>query len=349
MTAIVFPSSPSVGTQFISPIGQEYVYDGVGWTTSPSSNQVGSTNLGNSFRYRSIYTRGYTSCGYQNSSPWNNCNRTVHATDTTTNLGTLYNYTSSYICGGYSDFNHYVYGNGSNAVGGQSTITGTMSMITETGRGNSSSWNTQYSRGDCGVLMNAGLTCAYISGSGTSATDRHVFATDTISTAQAVMNNTQSGGAVTGFYGQYYGYLVSNGSTQFNFTTEIWVGASLSTSGCDGHSKSLSSKYGYGYVKTGTYASTSNMQVLNDTTQAYITATNSPDTSGEENYQIGQDWGYCIGNYNGAQNNNAYKVTYATHAVVAGGSNMQPSGHGGMSSGTCGTASARICGSIAGG
>ena len=350
MAAIVFPSSPSAGTQFISPLGMMYVYDGTAWTTSPSSNQIGSTNLANSFRYRSIYTRGYVSCGYQSGTAWNNCNRTVHATDTTTNLGTMFNYVSAYVCGSFSDYNHYIYGNGSNYYSGSSTITGTMSMVTETGRGNSSSWNTQYSRADCGVLMNAGLTCAYITAGGTTATDRHVFATDTISVSQAVMNNTQTSGTVgAGMFGQYYGYIVQNGASQLNFATEIFVAGQWGGLSTDGQPKALSSKYGWGYIKNSSNTASLSLYALNDTTQAFITTTNTPDASGEENMQIGQDWGYCLGNYDGAQNNNAYKVTYATHSCVAGGSKMQPSGHGGMSSGWCGTASARICGSIAGG
>ena len=40
-----------------------------------------------------------------------------------------------------------------------------------------------------------------------------------------------------------------------------------------------------------------------------------------------------LGQYDGVQNNKAFKWTYASRTGVVGGSDMQPKGHDGMSSG----------------
>ena len=44
-----------------------------------------------------IWTHGYVGGGYQNGSPWNNVNRTVHATDTSTNLGDILDRSGAYM------------------------------------------------------------------------------------------------------------------------------------------------------------------------------------------------------------------------------------------------------------
>ena len=66
--------------------------------------------------------------------------------------------------------------------------------------------------------------------------------------------------------------------------------------------------------------------------------------TGEENYQTGQEHGYCIGHYNGVQNNNTYKVVHATDTFTTLGSTAQPKGHDGISSASCASASAYILG-----
>ena len=341
-----FPNSPSTGDQYVSPMGVLYVYDGSSWTANPSA--ITPNPFYNTFKYRTIYTRGYVSCGYQGGSPWRNSNRTIHATDTTTNLGDVFDYNSSYINGGWSDYNHYVYGNGSNAVGGSSTYTSSISMVTETNRSHSSNWDTKYNRGDTAVLMNSSLSAAYITGSSTSYTDKHSFATDTVysSTYAVSIGNGYTGGALTGLFGETKGWISWGASLALTFATETWGSLnSMPIGSNDGHGKSLSSKHGWGYIKVGSYASTSQIYKNNLETGANITTgLYSPDTSGEENFEVGQNWGYCLGNYNGNQNNNTYRVNYLTDVITALGSTAQPKGHGGMSSGCCGSASAFLLG-----
>ena len=72
-----------------------------------------------------------------------------------------------------------------------------------------------------------------------------------------------------------------------------------------------------------------------------------PKNNGEENWQIGQNWGYMLGAYDAAplgQNNDAEKVNYLTDTSTAMGSDTQPKGHDGASSGSCATGSAAFVG-----
>ena len=177
--AFTFPSSPSTGTLFIAPTGVVYVWDGT-WTTFGDTQT--SNPFQNSFLYRSIYTKGYMSGGYKNSSPWRNVNKTIHATDLTTNLGDKLVYNSSYIGGGFSDFNSYVYPS-TGAVQGSGTIVEAMSMTTETMFALDAARYLKTSRTDCEALMTPSLTSAYVVGGGSTTVDRHNFVTDVMFSA----------------------------------------------------------------------------------------------------------------------------------------------------------------------
>ena len=83
---------------------------------------------------------------------------------------------------------------------------------------------------------------------------------------------------------------------------------------------------------------------LNDTSGAQLNTGLNFDYSGEENYEMGQNWGYCLGHYNGVQNNNTYKVNYLTDAYTVMGSGTQPAGHAGMSSAATAPAAASVLG-----
>ena len=107
----------------------------------------------------------------------------------------------------------------------------------------------------------------------------------------------------------------------------------------------MSTKHGHAYVKNGGNIVTGAYK-LNDFSGAQIRTDLNFDNSGEENYQTGQNWGYCIGHYNGAQNNNTYKVHSITDVYTVLGSDAQPKGHDGASSGACASASALIVGGL---
>jgi len=343
--AIDFPSSPSTGSLSLQTPGL-YVYDGTAWTqnTAANSPDIFTTN---SFLYRTIYTRGYVSNGYIGGTPWKNVNRTVHTTDTTTNLGDMHNNTGSYLDGGWSDYYHYVY-NASGGVGASSTNVSAMNMASESSRTHLNSWDLKTSRANCGALMNPSLSAAYITAGNSSTTDKHNYATETMYSLGSAANSPSAGGTsggVSRFFGATKGWVWANGGGGYlSWTTETWTSGGLTLS-TDGQPKGLSSKLGWAYCTQGSYGGANYYYKINDDTGANLaTAISRPDTCGEENQQVGQYWGYTLGSYNGNQTNNTQKTMYLTDTVYAMGAACQPSGHSGMSSGAVGSASALILG-----
>lgn len=354
MAVLSFPSSPSSGTRYVSPNGDVYFYDGKSWNSdgySLNPNPIGQ----DTFKYRTIYTRGYLHCGYKDSSPWRNTNRTVHMTDTTVNLGDMMDYIATYINGGFSDYYSYVFNNGV-SWSGAGTFVSSMSMITEALRSHQSSWDLKIARQDTKTLMNPGLTAIYIAGGGSNVTEKFNTTTDTMMYSGYLGNVCPAGSGwssvyycFTGFFGQYYGTVGSQGnSAKLDFSNETWSAAGVwSFAGSlDGVAKGLSSKWGYGYNATTNVTGTT--YKFNDTTLTQITTIARPESNGEENMQIGQDWGYALGSYNGAQTNNTQKQYYTSDTQVAMGSDTQPKGHGGASSGCCGTGSCVLLGGTLG-
>ena len=350
MAVLSFPSSPSSGTRYVSPNGDVYFYDGKSWNSdgySLNPNPIGQ----DTFKYRTIYTRGYLHCGYKDSSPWRNTNRTVHMTDTTVNLGDMMDYTANYINGGFSDYYTYIFPNNI-SWNGTSTFVSSMSMITESLRAHQTSWDLKIGRQDSKVLMNPGLTAIYIQG-GSTTTEKFNTITDTM-VYSGYMGTCPAGsggylGCFTGFFGQYYGTIGANSaSSKLDFSNETWSAnrAWSFDSSVDGIAKGLSSKWGFGYTATTNVTGTT--YKFNDTTLTQITTIARPESNGEENMQIGQDWGYALGSYNGAQTNNTQKQYYTSDTQVAMGSDTQPKGHGGASSGCCGTGSCVLLGGTLG-
>lgn len=339
---INFPSSPTLGDQFPASTGRVYLWNGT-WTTK------GDTTIPNPFaekplKFRSIYTRGYLFGGYKDASPWRNTNRTVHSTDITTNLGDHLDFGGAYVDGGFSDYNAYIYGV-DNAFSGISTHTSSVSMLTETARTHSANWNTTISRDDAGCLLNSTLTMGYITGGGSTATDKHNYVTEVMYSAGSAPAGPTAGtayGAVASWEGETRGWIWANGGSSFIFATEVWI-AGGTTVATDGWGKALSTKHGHAYVKNGGNIVTGAYK-LNDTTGAQMRTDLNFDNSGEENYQIGQNWGYCVGHYNGLQNNNTYKVHSITDVYTVLGSDTQPKGHDGASSGATASASSLILG-----
>ena len=341
--AFAFPSSPSAGDRFIAPTGRAYIWDG-SWTTKGDTTAP-NPFAENFFRYRSIYTRGYLSGGYKNSSPWKNTNRTVHSTDITTNTGDTLDYGGSYAAGGFSDYHQYVYGV-ADSFSGASTHTSSVNMATETGRTHNADWNTKTTRDMVGCMLTPGLTMAYLTAGGSTATDKHNYVTEVMYSAGSAPAGPTVGdsyGNVAAWFGATKGWVWKTGQGgNFTFATETWASGGT-TVATDGWGKALPTKHGHAYVKNGGNI-VAGAYKLNDTTGAQIRTDLSFDTSGEENYQMGQDWGYCVGHYNGAQNNNTYKVNSLTDAYTVMGADTQPKGHDGASSGATASASSMILG-----
>jgi hypothetical protein len=350
--ALSFPTSPSSGDVFTAQNGFAYVYDGDSWTTLGSAVDPNPFTA-NPFKFRSVYTRGYVTGGYKSSSPWKNTNRTVHATDTTANLGDTIGTPAAYTMGSYSDYHQYVY-QCSTAFPGTGTRTESVNMTTEAARTHNSDWDTSsaytgYS--DIGVLLAPGLTLAYLTGKGYRSC-RHNLVSEVmadIGTFPSIDAQDTSGSDFqTAWQGKTYGWIKSTHTGSLNlkflFSTETFSAGGLSV-GTDGWGKALSTKEGHAYVKnTGNIGNT--VYKINDETGSNISTTlTTPDgNAGEENYQTGQEHGYCLGHYNGVQNNNTYKVVHETDTFTTLGSTAQPKGHDGMSSAACASASAYLLG-----
>ena len=352
--ALSFPSSPTTGDIFTAQNGFPYVYDGDSWTTLGSALDTNpfSTPLG-LFKYRSVYTRGYTTGGYKSSSPWRNTNKTVHSTDTTTNLGDTIGTPCAYSMGAYSDKHQWVY-QCSTSFPGTGVRTECVDMATESARTHNTDWDTSsaYSGyGDIGTVLSPGLTFAYLMGKGFRSC-RHNMVTEVMADIGIYQNLNAFDNTASDFnaawQGKTYGWFKSSHTGTINhklaFATEVYSAAGLSVA-TDGWGKALSTKDGHTYVKNGGNV-VSGIYKINDETGANISTTlTTPDgNAGEENYQTGQEHGYCIGHYNGVQNNNTYKVVHATDTFTTLGSTALPKGHDGISSASCASASLYILG-----
>lgn len=348
--AFDFPASPTTGQEYLADNGRLYLYDGTGWTTLgdwQTPNRYGN----NPYKYRTIYTRGYVAGGYQSSSPWSNVNRTTHYNDTTANLGDIMDRPAAYTDGGYSDYNMYIYA-ASTSFPGTGTWTTSINMATEAGRTHNTDWDTKLDQtgssgyGSVGTILNASLTLAWILGGQTNI-EKHNYVTEVMYSSGRGGSAGTPGEFIARWYGRYYGWVkhtsTGNRNHKIEFATDTWSAAGV-TAATDGWAKALSTKDGFAYVKNTTYGI--NYMKIDDTTGSSIhTTMNASDgSSSEENYENGQNWGYCLGHYNGAQNNNSFKIVHATDTIVNGGAAMQPKGHGGMSSACCGTASNQILG-----
>lgn len=155
-------------------------------------------------------------------------------------------------------------------------------------------------------------------------------------------------GTIAAVGGQTKAYVVGGSSTAnmwtmpwSNDTFSTWSWPSSQTS--DGNNKHLMTKLGWFYAGVGGNTDT-RIWKFSDSTNSYLLALTKLTNAGEENQEMGQNWGYCMGNYNGQQNNWTIKTTYATDAMVTLGASAQPKGHYGTSSGCCSSAAASVCG-----
>jgi hypothetical protein len=334
-------------------------FSGTGTWVDFQGNNYTAT-IGSSFRYRSIFTHGFLAGGYRGSNPWRTVNQTYHATDITICRGDQLDRAASYVDGNFSDFNGYIYGT-QNAYDGSGIHTSSINLHTGTGRtfgdtvdyGHSdvynttpdtlgASWDLWNGVNDAGAISGQTNQRGYVTGSGSAGNwQRLNFATEVMSR----FGGGSNGGFCSAFEGETRGYVFTNtgDSRYLTFSNESTTAWSATGLGGDGWKKSLSTKWGHGYHGNAPNVTLPWMKV-NDLTGASISIFNQPDdASGEENMQMGQDWGYCLGNYGtGFQNNRTWKRFYATDADVQLGFKSEPKGHLGQSSGACSTAAATV-------
>lgn len=296
------------------------------------------------FKIRSILTVGYVMGGYKDSVAWHNVNRILNSTDTTTNLGDgslerSFNYKSS-AC---NLVNAFVWGAG-NAHATNSNVTTVFNMRTETKTVGQNRFNLINSRGHMGTIFQEHYS-AWIVGGENATIEEFNLTTETLISAFGSSFGGDAGASSGGPWGmshENYGiWYMGADSQNFAFSTRT-----NSTRGASGgqqpgahyQQKSLQSKLTNCYAgHEGSWSGGYNLRrtnmVTNTTSVPGITKGKA--NCGEENYTLGQDWMYCLGNYDGAQNNGSFKFTYATETSSPGGSTMEPKGKNGLSSAAC--------------
>lgn len=355
------PSSPTVGQVIYNTDNKQMeIYDGV-W--KPAFDRRSSF-----FLTRQIITTSYVCGGYQNSTPWKNVNRMVHATDVCTNLGDQLSNSGAYISGACNLTKGYLWGM-NNAVSGASNTTVGYNMATETGISLDATKNTLTARDDPGTLFHE-HRWAFITGGGSALIDMFMLSTETMvgsvsqSTLGYVVSNDSftSDGGTSAISGETHGYVYGGTAARINFSTGTayanlanadWIvminnqnqwplrlyrpnGGTgfLVTSG---QQKGINSKVGKGYFgNEGTYNGGYNLRRIQFATDTNLGNVSKPvGNSGEENFDMGQAHQYMMGMYDGAQNNRGWKFSYSTDSGSELGAGSIRTGIAGSSSGHC--------------
>jgi hypothetical protein len=271
--------------------------------------------------YRQIISTGYMCGGYKNSSLWSNVNRMVFSTETCTNLGD-----------GNVDNFHYKSGAcGLSKVwiwtGGPTAF----QMRTETKQNSGQSAG---GGGNNGTAFNE-RNYAYVMGEGTGSVKKFNFSNETYNDIGGGWNDHAA--SVSGQYrGMWWG---NSGQTQrVYFPTDNLANIGHSM-GAHGQQKGLNAKTGFGYGgNEGMYSAGQYFRKTNIETETGVAQPGKPRGDiGEENYMMGQDFGFMLGEHDpSGQNNRSFRYTYSTDSGYNGGSSMEPKGHDGASSGHCG-------------
>ncbi len=288
-----------------------------------SVSRAFTLNLTTPFKFRQVVTTTYMVGGYQNGVLWNNCNRTTHSNDTTTNLGDGYIQNFHYKSGASTRTKVHIWNGG---------FVTAFNMRTEVA---SNSGSINFSGSNTSTIQDSDFQYAWINGEGCNQNRRWTIASESIT---ADLGNGWSDHSAA-IFGETRGiYWGNSGQTQrLIYATEAVANMGYSA-GAHGQQKGLSSKVGRGYGGAqGNYNGGNQFRVTNIETESGISTVGKPfGNMGEENYVHGQDKGYCIGTYDGAQNNRSFILTYATDSGFETGGTTQPKGKGGCSSGHCG-------------
>lgn len=301
-------------------------YDNGYWVTVQDTDRP--------FLYRTIITTSYVAGGYQNSTPWRNVNRMVHATDVCTNLGDLMPEPGAYTAGACSLTKGFIWGT-STAMPGSSTTIGGFNMATETNAGTGFG-ALLASRDDCGSVFKEHYF-AFISGGGSGHIDVFNLTNETVYSGNQGPDCSQSGNA-TGISDENYGVLnVAAVGFRIGFsTTAAYTVADTAMAG-GSHQKGINSKVGKGYIgNEGGYNTGYTFRRWSFATDVSMGNVNKPiGATGEENMDMGQTHNRMLGCYDGAQNNRGWKFAYSTDTGFELGAGSVRTGVGGGSSGHC--------------
>ena len=159
-----------------------------------------------------------------------------------------------------------------------------------------------------------------------------------------IMYTTSSSG-VTGTAaaapGETKGYYSFAGTRKYIlYSSDAWT-SFTSSCGPDGVCKPMPTKWGFHYWGSGANVTLPQIK-LNESTNTDSTMADKVRPYGEENMEMGQDWGYMLGQYDNQQNNHTVKYGYSTDSQTTLGYASRPKGHAGQSSGQCFSAAATI-------
>ncbi len=288
------------------------------------------------FLTRTIINTAYVQGGYKDGVAWNNTNRTVTATDTTTNLGDgTQEAAHNYHAGACSKNLAYVFG-APNAHGTASNYIIAFNMRTEQVYSSSGSRYMAVSSIYAGVMFKEHYTAWITQGPYGSGIEEFNMNTETlVGTIASTWVSDYSWCMSHENYG--LAYASDNNTRTFHFATRTSVARGGTHPSAHHQQKSVQSKLINGYAgNEGSYNAGNNLRRTNFYTDVTSGTVAKPVTnSGEENFTMGQDHQYMLGMYNGAQNNISWRFNYASETGTTGGASLEPKGKLGMSSAVC--------------
>lgn len=206
-------------------------------------------------------------------------------------------------------------------------------------------WSMHVARDQCASATNQIGQEGYITGGGSTSTNRLHYGTEIMYTT------TDSGmsGVGSGAHGQTKGFFNCGGTKKsITYSNQTWATVT-GTWGTDGYQRFLSTKKGWHYQGQGSNTASTYITKWSEVTLADVTTTiNRGFAHGEDNNQMGQDWGYTLGGYDGSMNYKTFKMTYATDTITLLGGASRPKGHYGASSAVNMSASATVTASLMG-
>lgn len=284
------------------------------------------------FIARQIITTSYMAGGYQSSSAWNNVNRCSNSTDTTYNLGdNSISRSFNYQSGACNHNVGFIFGAG-NAHATASNVVVAFNMRTDQQYAGAYD-NIQNNRYNSGTLFKEQYK-SWTTGGGSSDIEEYNLVTENW---LRVIGGFSSTGMNAMSHENYGVWTWENDSRVWHFTTLITQTRGGTQPSNHHQQKSVQSKLTNCYMgNEGSYNGGYNLRISNMYTNSTSGTVGKPRSNcGEENFTLGQDWQYMLGNYDGTQNNGSWKFYYATQSGFNTNSTTEPKGKGGSSSGHC--------------
>lgn len=286
------------------------------------------------FLTRTVINTAYVAGGYKDGVPWRNVNRTVCATDVTTNLGDQLTTQTNYKPGGCSKNIGYAWGaTASNAAASNAIVAFNMrtevsyTLAGSTTLTSAASYNAQIFKEHYKSFIHGGANYPQI--------DEYNMMTETTIGHVASIMQEYTWGMSHENFGLIYG---SDSNTRsFHFAVNTAVTRSGTHPSAHHQQKSVQTKLINCYAgNEGSYNGGYNLRRTNMVLDSTSGTVGKPvGNSGEENFTLGQHHQYMLGMYNGAQNNVSWKFWYASESGASVGATTEPKGQAGMSSAIC--------------